>query len=79
MTPPESDGYPTDLILPTDGSFDGHEDHGSILMGGVDRGTKEYVYPMDQPAATLWYHDHRMDFTGPQVYKGLAGFHIVRD
>jgi spore coat protein A len=34
---------------------------------------------MDQPAATLWYHDHRIDFTGPQVYKGLAGFHIVRD
>jgi spore coat protein A, manganese oxidase len=79
VTPPESDGYPTDLILPTDGSFDGHEDHGSILMGGVDRGTKEYVYPMDQPAATLWYHDHRKDFTGPQVYKGLSGFHIVRD
>jgi spore coat protein A len=34
---------------------------------------------MDQRAATLWYHDHRMDFTGPQVYRGLAGFHIVRD
>jgi spore coat protein A len=40
---------------------------------------REYVYPLDQPAATLWYHDHRMDFTGPQVYKGLAGFHLVRD
>ncbi len=34
---------------------------------------------MDQRAATLWYHDHRMDFTGPQVYRGLAGFHLVRD
>jgi spore coat protein A, manganese oxidase len=40
---------------------------------------REYVYPLDQPAATLWYHDHRMDFTGPQVYRGLAGFHLVRD
>jgi len=79
VTSPESDGYPTDLILPTDGSFDGHEGHGGIPMGRVERGTKEYVYPMDQPAATLWYHDHRIDFTGPQVYKGLAGFHIVRD
>jgi spore coat protein A, manganese oxidase len=37
------------------------------------------VYPLDQAAATLWYHDHRMDFTGPQVYRGLAGFHLVRD
>ena len=79
VTPPESDGYPTDLILPADGSFDEHEGHGGIPMGRVDRGIKEYVYPMDQPSATLWYHDHRIDFTGPQVYKGLAGFHIVRD
>jgi spore coat protein A len=42
-------------------------------------GVRDYVYPLDQAAATLWYHDHRMDFTGPQVYKGLAGFHLVRD
>ncbi|MEV0146975.1 MULTISPECIES: multicopper oxidase domain-containing protein [unclassified Nonomuraea] len=39
----------------------------------------EYVYPLDQPAATLWYHDHRMDHTGRQVYQGLAGFHLVHD
>ena len=44
VTPPESDGYPTDLIAPGE--------------------TKEYVYPLQQRAATLWYHDHRMDFTG---------------
>jgi spore coat protein A len=78
-TPPDSDGYPTDLILPADGSFDGHKGHGDMPMGRVDRGIKEYVYPMDQPAATLWYHDHRADFTGPQVYRGLAGFHLIRD
>jgi spore coat protein A, manganese oxidase len=41
--------------------------------------TKEYVYPLQQRAAALWYHDHRMDFTGPQVYRGLAGFFVVRD
>ncbi len=40
---------------------------------------RDYVYPLDQPAASLWYHDHRMDFTGPQVYKGLIGFHVHRD
>lgn len=38
-----------------------------------------YDYPLDQRAATLWYHDHRMDFTGPSVWRGLAGFHLVRD
>ncbi|MBE3558451.1 MAG: multicopper oxidase domain-containing protein [Ktedonobacteraceae bacterium] len=41
--------------------------------------SKDYIYPNRQRASTLWYHDHRMDFTGPQVYKGLAGFYLLRD
>jgi FtsP/CotA-like multicopper oxidase with cupredoxin domain len=28
---------------------------------------------------TLWYHDHRLDFTAPNVYKGLAGFYLLFD
>jgi spore coat protein A, manganese oxidase len=75
-TPPEHDGYPTDLILPVRGGWDGG--HGGHSDAGSE-GTKEYSYPLDQRATTLWYHDHRMDFTGPQVYRGLAGFHLVRD
>ncbi len=74
-TPAEHDGYPTDLVLPVGGWRHG-DHHGG---GNVSQDSKEYVYPLDQPAATLWYHDHRMDFTGPQVYKGLAGFHLVHD
>jgi spore coat protein A len=77
-TPPEHDGYPTDMITPVggwQGAQGGHGRHG----GTMSEGTKEYVYPLDQPAATLWYHDHRMDFTGPQVNRGLAGFHLVHD
>ena len=75
-TPPEHDGYPTDMIAPSSGwSGGGHSTHMHTMHGG----SKRYVYPIDQPAATLWYHDHRMDFTGPQVYKGLAGFHLIRD
>jgi spore coat protein A, manganese oxidase len=54
------------------------EGHGSMGMGG-SRHHKDYVYPLEQRAATLWHHDHRMDFTGPQVWRGLAGFHIIRD
>lgn len=56
-TPPESDGFPTDLV----------------------KDARDYTYPNEQRAATLWYHDHRMDFTGPQVWRGLAGFYILRD
>jgi spore coat protein A len=78
-TPPDSDGYPTDLIIPKmtarERTMAGH---GQMDMGG-SRHFKDYVYPLEQRAATLWYHDHRMDFTGPQVWRGLAGFHIIRD
>jgi len=78
-TPPGSDGYPTDSIPPKNMAHDhSMEAHGSMSMGDP-RHSKEYVYPLEQRAATLWYHDHRMDFTGPQVWRGLAGFHIVRD
>ncbi len=53
-----------------------------LLHPSVWRLTPErfvHEYPLDQPAATLWYHDHRMDFTAPQVYRGLAGMFLVRD
>src|SRR5215212_5457102 len=77
-TPPDSDGYPTDLIMPKKTDERSMESHGSMDMGG-SRHFKDYTYPLEQRAATLWYHDHRMDFTGPQVWRGLAGFHIIRD
>mgnify|MGYP001198374888 FL=1 len=75
VTPPESDGYPTDLILPVSGHAGAMHHH----SGAVTHGTRDYVYPNQQRAAMLWYHDHRMDFTGPQVYRGLAGLYIIRD
>lgn len=77
VTSPQHDGYPTDLLLPVSGWQAGHSGHAAL--GSVSQGEREYEYPLDQPAATLWYHDHRMDFTGPQVYRGLAGFHLIRD
>ncbi|GEL19802.1 multicopper oxidase domain-containing protein [Pseudonocardia asaccharolytica] len=77
-TPAESDGWPLDLVLPVgDTSKWAHAHNG--MVGDMAAGTREYRYPMTQRAATLWYHDHRMDFTGPAVYRGLAGMHLVRD
>jgi spore coat protein A len=40
---------------------------------------KKYVYQNDQPAGTLWYHDHALGITRLNVYAGLAGFYILRD
>ena len=38
-----------------------------------------YFYGNDQPAGTLWYHDHALGITRLNVYAGLAGFYILRD
>ncbi|WP_028852032.1 multicopper oxidase domain-containing protein [Thermocrispum municipale] len=78
-TPAEHDGFPTDLILPEGARTADYTGHGGHPLGDVSKGSRDYVYPLKQPAATLWYHDHRMDFTGPQVWYGLAGFHLVHD
>jgi spore coat protein A len=37
------------------------------------------VYPLDQDAATLWYHDHAMGIERLNQYAGLYGFFLVRD
>ena len=41
--------------------------------------SRTYMYPNRQRAATLWYHDHAMDRTGENIYRGLAGFYIIQD
>ncbi len=41
--------------------------------------TKAYKYPNNQPAATLWYHDHAIDTTGRHIFMGLAGFYLISD
>jgi len=85
-TPYSSDGYPTALILPRGHTASGDGDMAG--MPGMSEGAgahdtadlqRTYTYPMQQRAATLWYHDHRMGFTGANVWHGLAGFHLVHD
>jgi FtsP/CotA-like multicopper oxidase with cupredoxin domain len=76
-TPAESDGYPTDLVLPAGW---GHLSHGMHDPRAVtSEVTREYTFPLDQRPTMLWYHDHRMDFTAPAVWRGLAGMQLVRD
>ena len=41
--------------------------------------SRYYIYPNKQRAGTLWFHDHGMDITGPNVYAGLAGFYLLTD
>lgn len=62
--------------------------HGLIIPGDVDGGPHAPVapggrwrptLPVDQPAATLWFHPHFYPTTASQVIKGLAGLLIVDD
>lgn len=78
--PHDSDGYPTDLLYPA--GSDSMADMAGMQRDSLARtmtGERDYEYPARQPAATLWYHDHRMDFTGASVWHGLAGFHLIVD
>ncbi|WP_245672281.1 multicopper oxidase family protein [Nocardia anaemiae] len=74
-TSADSDGYPMDLIMPTTSLPTEHSGH----PGAVSHGQRDYTYPNQQRAATLWYHDHRHGFTGHAVWQGLAGFHLIHD
>jgi FtsP/CotA-like multicopper oxidase with cupredoxin domain len=40
---------------------------------------KDYHYPNIQAARTLWYHDHAVHNTAPQVYSGLAAQYHIHD
>ena len=37
------------------------------------------LYPINQDAATLWYHDHAMGIERLNQYAGLFGFFLIRD
>lgn len=85
-TPSNSDGWPTDVILPggrriaaTSMEMDHAGDGGQIAGASSSKYEHNYTYPNDRRAATLWYHDHAMGATGQNVYMGLAGFYLVED
>jgi len=69
--------------------FDGNPDawftydgmHGSAYSTAkpTKPGSAVYWYPNDQPATTLWYHDHALGITRLNVLSGLAGFYLLRD
>lgn len=62
----ESDGFPADFI--NSGEFWDH--HYPSFAAGNDP---------SEIMGTLWYHDHRIDFTAPNTYAGLTGFYLAFD
>ena len=45
---------------------------------GPEFESKDDYYANEQPASTLWYHDHALGITRLNVYAGLAGFYLLR-
>jgi FtsP/CotA-like multicopper oxidase with cupredoxin domain len=74
-----SDGFPTNITSP---AFTPVIDPGKFY---------DYAYPLLDPGfisdvadasdrpATQWYHDHVIDFTGANVYRGLVGLFQIFD
>ncbi|WNV87335.1 multicopper oxidase family protein [Umezawaea sp. Da 62-37] len=42
-------------------------------------GSREYRYPNAQLGGTFWYHAHAHHTEAEQVYRGLAGFYLLKD
>ena len=83
-TPSESDGYPGDYYSAAKAGpnllYPGkYKDH---LYPNCYAGFDQYRATSGDPRealGTLWYHDHRHDFTAQNVYQGLAGFYLLFD
>ncbi len=80
---PHSDGYPEAWWLPACNVPAGYATSGTFFddATGVNPGNfgyADYLYRNDQPATTLWYHDHSLGMTRSNVYAGPAGFWMVR-
>jgi FtsP/CotA-like multicopper oxidase with cupredoxin domain len=71
-TPSESDGFPCDFF--ERGQY--YDQNYPNALAGFSS-----THPPDgdirESMSTLWYHDHRVDFTSQNVYKGLAGFALL--
>lgn len=72
-TPSTSDGNPDAWWTP-------NGLHGPTYNTEVptDSNSAVFIYPNEQQATTLWYHDHAMGITRLNVMSGLAGFYLLR-
>jgi FtsP/CotA-like multicopper oxidase with cupredoxin domain len=70
--PSESDGNPCDFY--TNGRFC-DQYYPNVLAGfNSDHAPNGDI---NESLSTLWYHDHRVDFTSQNTYKGLLGFYCL--
>lgn len=71
-TPSESDGFPC-YFFETGKFYDYQYPN---IAAGFSSSHPPNGDPNEQ-LGTLWFHDHRIDFTAQNVYKGLVGFYLL--
>jgi FtsP/CotA-like multicopper oxidase with cupredoxin domain len=71
-TPSESDGNPCDFYEI------GHfcDQYYPNVLAGFNSDHPP-TGDVNESLSTLWYHDHRVDFTSQNTYKGLLGFYLL--
>lgn len=72
-TPSESDGFPCDYVAR--GFW--YDQHYPNVLAGFDSTHTAQGGDINESLSTLWYHDHRVEFTAQNAYKGLAGFYLL--
>jgi spore coat protein A len=68
------DGHPEAWM-----TYDGLQGPAYNTLYETDSNAAVFYYPNEQPATTLWYHDHGLGVTRLNVMSGLAGFYLLRD
>jgi FtsP/CotA-like multicopper oxidase with cupredoxin domain len=71
-TPSESDGNPCTYF--ENGQF--YDQHYPNVYAGINS-THPGTGDIKEALSTLWYHDHRVDFTAQNTYKGLVGMYLL--
>ncbi len=71
-TPSESDGNPCDFY----GIGNFCDQYYPNVLAGFNSDHQPNG-DINESLSTLWYHDHRVDFTAQNTYKGLLGFYLL--
>ena len=73
-TPSESDGFPGDFFKSSQvlGHNSFYDQHYPMQLAGI-LSTHPGTGDLNEALSSLWFHDHRLNFTSQNTYKGLVG------